>query len=322
MLLVKVLSAILISLAPTAWAQEAPRRVDCSSISTILANPEVCDKQSVGITGKVVQFEHQTSKQGNPYTEFTLADDSKRITFFSFDHLDLENGSCIQAEGTYHVRRVVGPDTFKNQVVVDKKDKGIFAVPCTEPLWKLISLGILLLILLAAIAGMLVKKREKDKKQREEERYRQMGKEFEECAIRLFPDTGWEITDRCSDTSLQIGRKIIGDVSYDFIVKHRRTSRQYIIQCKYRTRFLTQEGQEGVEWAKPYQIRNYKNFQQEKGCPYLGIIGVGGQPGQPEQIFVLPLESLRYEFMWKRVLLVGKHDPKTPFTLDEQGWVR
>lgn len=147
-------------------------------------------------------------------------------------------------------------------------------------------------------------------------------REFEEYIIRLFPDAEWEITDRCSDTSLQIDRKIIGDVSYDLIVKHRHTSRQFIIQCKYRTRFHYEGDHEGIDWAKPYQIWNYKNFQQEKGWFYLGVIGVGGRPGQPEQLFVLPLESLRYEFMWKRSLIVGKRDTMTPFAIDEQGWIK
>ncbi len=345
-LLGTLLTAILILIPPIAWAQESPRRVDCSSISSILANPEVCDKQPVRITGKVVHFERQTSKRGSLYTKFTLTDNSKQLTFFSYDHLKLENGNCVQVEGTYYIRREVGPDTFKNQVVVEKKAKGISLVPCPEPLsivegirstpqpdrpqpnefvwkqWKLVSLGILLLIVLAAVAVMIVKKRGKDGKVREEERYRQMGKEFEEYIIRLFPNAEWEITDRCSDTSLQIDRKIIGDVSYDFIVKHRYTSQQFIIQCKYRTRFHYEGDYEGIDWAKPYQIRNYKNFQQEKGWPYLGVIGVGGLPRQPEHLFVLLLERLRYKFMWKQSLIVGKRDTRTPFTIDEQGWIK
>jgi hypothetical protein len=345
LLLGTLLTAIFILISSIAWAQESPSRIDCSSISSIIANSEVCDKQPVRITGKVVHFKLQTSKQGNLYTEFTLADDSKRLSFFSYDHLKLEKGSCVQMEGIYHVRRAVGRDTFKNQVVVEKKAKGISLVPCPETpkvvdsgirppppdylqpngsvwkQWKFVSLGILFVIILAVV-GMLVKKRGNEGKLREEERFRQMGKEFEEYIIWLFPDAEWEITDRCSDTSLQIDRKIIGDVSYDLIVKHRHTSRQFIIQCKYRTRFHYEGDHEGIDWAKPYQIWNYKNFQQEKGWPYLGVIGVGGRPGQPEHIFVLPLERLRYEFMWKRSLIVGKRDTRIPFAIDEQGWIK
>jgi hypothetical protein len=277
----------------------------------------------VNLAGKVVEFEHHTSRQGNPYTEFSLADDSKRLIFFSFDHLDLEKGSCLQVEGTYHVKREVGSIAFYNHVVVEKKGKGISAAPCpSETPWKYINLIILLLIVLTAVVGILVKKREKEGRRQKEERFRQMGKEFEEHIIRLFSDDKWEILDRCSDTALRIGRKIIGDVSYDLIMKHRRTARQFIIQCKYRTRFSFREGQVGIEWAKPYQRKNYQNFQQERGDPYLVVIGVGGRPGQPEYLFLAPLDRLRYEFIWKKNLLTMQRDPTAPFVLDDQGMLK
>jgi hypothetical protein len=89
-----------------AWTQETPQSVNCSSIALILAHPKVCNDQPVRITGKVVQIElktSKTSKPGNPYTEFTLADRSKQLRFFSFDHLQLEKGACLQVEGVFKV---------------------------------------------------------------------------------------------------------------------------------------------------------------------------------------------------------------------------
>jgi hypothetical protein len=336
-------------LYPTAaWTQEAPPSGDCSSIEFILANPKICDKRPVRLTSKVVEFKHQVSQAGKPYTEFTLADGPVKLRFFSYDHLPLRKGVCFQVEGIYHVRREVGPSVFKNDVVVEKKTEGITSVSCppeekmkekpkapfvpspeakkvegqqkvndvppasSVPVWswsEIISVGLLILILLAVVANRVLRP----------SRYYRMGRDFEEYVIGLFPDTEWEIEDRSSDTSKRIGRRVTGDVSYDCIVKHRPTSRRFILQCKYRSHFFRQDGQEGIEWAKPYQIGNYRNFQQIKGWPYVVIIGVGGRPRKPQQLFVLPLEHLGSPFIGKIDLQAAKRGQHGFFTVSDQG---
>ena len=345
------ITLILVFLPTLLWTQEAPQSGGCSSIASILANPKACDKQPVRLAGKVTQFKLQTSKEGKPYTEFILADGSKKLTFFSYDHPSLKKGTCVRVEGIYHIQREIGPYIFKNQVVVEKKAEGIAPVPCppeekvkekqnvekapvapssedkkveekqkvkevppasSPPGWswfEIISVGILILILLAVVANRTLRP----------SRYYRMGRAFEEYVISLFPETAWEIEDRSSDTSSRIGRRVTGDASYDCIVKHRPTSRRFIIQCKYRSKFFRQDGQEGIEWAKPYQIRNYRTFQQTKGWPYLVIIGMGGRPRKPQQLFVLPLEQLGSPFIQKIDLQATKRNQSAFFSVSDQG---
>ena len=126
------LLSILISLLllTIAWAQQTPPSMECFSIATILANPKVYDNHPVRIEGKIIQFKHQTSKKGNPYTKFTLTDGSQTIMFFSYEYLPLKKGICVQVEGIYHVRREIESSIFKNQVIVEKKTEGVSTVPC------------------------------------------------------------------------------------------------------------------------------------------------------------------------------------------------
>jgi hypothetical protein len=175
-----------------------------------------------------------------------LTDRSKQLRFFSFDHLRLEKEACLQVEGVFKVQREVG---LKNQVVVERKAEGIAPVPCppeesavarpsvakkrkvppTPALsWsEILKLGISFLILL----GILVLIRLAVDVFRRS-RYHPMGRAFEEYVIGLFPESEWEIEDRSSDTSKQIGRRVTGDVSYDCIMKHRHTSKRFVVQCK------------------------------------------------------------------------------------------
>ncbi len=310
-------------------AGEPSSSSDCSSIARILVNPETCDSREVRLEGKVSKLTSRTSKLGTPYTEFTLAQDSKRLRFFSYDHVLLEEGMCARVIGTYWRQRPVG-GSFKSEVVVDKGAEGIAKVPCppevrrqetrnltkksiARPRWVAWKEGIVFLIvaflvLVPVLWTMLGPARSRRK-----------GRSFEDFVIGLFPDAEWEIEDRSSDTSHRIRRRVTGDVSYDCIVKHRATFRRFIIQCKYRTRFYRQGGREGIEWAKPYQIRNYGEFQRQKKWPYLVIIGVGGSPKRPEQLFVLSLARLHDPFIAKHELLVAKRDANTPFTIDGRG---
>lgn len=184
--------------------------------------------------------------------------------------------------------------------------------PPSSPIW---IFAAFLVALLIALAVWLQRKSERD-------RFYKMGRAFEEYVIALFPDAEWELEDRSSDTSRQIGRTVTGDAAYDFIVRHRATSRRFVVQCKYRSRFYRQEGKDGLDWAKPYQIQNYRKFGRERGCLYLGVIGLGGQPRQPEMLIVLPLEELRYPFMWKENVIKGRREPRAPFRLDDQGILR
>jgi hypothetical protein len=342
----KILSTLILVFLPALLgAQETPRSVECSSIEFILANPQACDKQPVRLAGKVIQFRIHTSKDGKPYTEFTLAEGSKTLRFFSYDHLPLDHEVCVRVEGIYHTQRQVGQYTFENQVVVEKRAGGITRIPCptekqakeklkvekapavspsvvekteekrkapstsspAELSWSaIVNVAVLMLILL----GVAVLR---------SSRYYRWGRAFEEYVIGLFPESEWEIEDRSSDTSKRIGRRVTGDVSYDCIMKHRRTSKRFIVQCKYRSRFFRQDGQEGIEWAKPYQIRNYRDFQRTKGWPYLVIIGVGGRPRKPQHLFVFRLDQVASPFVRKIDLQAAKRDQPTFFTVTDQG---
>lgn len=332
----RVFSILGLLLLPAAtWGQEATLSVDCSSIARILANPTACDNRPVRLDGKVFQFKLRTSKQGKPYTEFILVHGSETIAFFSYDHLPLQTGMCVQVEGVYHWQREVGASTFKSEVVVEKKSEGVAGVPCppedkqlqgrqkakgalrgsSPATWsweQIFGVGILILFVLAAAASRMLTPGHRHR----------MGRAFEEYVIGLFPDTEWEIEDRSSDTSHRIGRRVTGDVSYDCIVKYRRNSQRFILQCKYRSQFFRRDDREGIEWAKPYQIQNYSNFQRTKGWPYLVIIGVGGHPKQPHQLFAFPLGRLGHPFIERSELLAAKRDPHALFTVDDQGLFR
>lgn len=302
-------------------ANEGSSPFPCNSIREVLANKESCHGQPVRLSGNIVKLE--LSKR---QTRFSLSKDSKPLKFFNkgdpFGDMPIKVGDCVVVEGVYYFQstkvstinfkdevqwfRVIpcAPTVLKKEVAATKQsDDG--RKQKDTPIWIWFAIGCaLLLIVTAAIRSPY-----------NQSRYRRMGKEFEEYVARLFDSKGWVIEDRSSDTSHTIGRTIIGDLAYDWVLRHRQTGKRFIVQCKYRSRYY----RDGIEWAKPYQIRNYQSYQRVKGWEYLVILGVGGEPSEPEHLYLISLKQLKTPFVGARELQPFLRISRTPFTLNSNG---
>ena len=60
------------------------------------------------------------------------------------------------------------------------------------------------------------------------------------------------------------------------------------MECKWREKF--RDGK--IEWADEDQIDRYINFQSSRNNTVFVVIGVGGQPGSPEKVYVTPLDEI------------------------------
>jgi hypothetical protein len=90
--------------------------------------------------------------------------------------------------------------------------------------------------------------------------------------------------------------------------KHR-----FAIECKWRTAFS--DGK--LKWADNHQIRNYLEFQREKGMPVFIALGVGGAPTTPAQLFVTPLDHIsKYPIVEESQLIPFHRHPQRRFFFD------
>jgi hypothetical protein len=70
----------------------------------------------------------------------------------------------------------------------------------------------------------------------------------------------------------------------------------FAVECKWRKGFV-QGRKRGLEWATERQIQNYQNYAQAKGIPVFVIIGVGGEPDDPDEIYLVKLEYLKLPYV-------------------------
>lgn len=76
------------------------------------------------------------------------------------------------------------------------------------------------------------------------------------------------------------------DMEYYFKTNHAECT--FAVECKWRSSF----SEEKIDWAKDYQLDNYRKFSAERRMRVFVIIGVGGQPENPRSLYIIPLDEI------------------------------
>ena len=63
-----------------------------------------------------------------------------------------------------------------------------------------------------------------------------------------------------------------------------------------------------VEWSYEEQLARYRQFAKDKNIPVFIVIGIGGTPSDPANVFVVPLASIKNVELSKSWLENHRHD--------------
>ena len=92
------------------------------------------------------------------------------------------------------------------------------------------------------------------------------------------------------------------EVIFDF--KAKGVKEAFAIECKWRKNYY----KNGIEWAQNYQIKNYKEYADKLKIPVMVVIGVGGEPENPHELFIVPLSKMKSNIIDKTELANYKKD--------------
>jgi len=81
------------------------------------------------------------------------------------------------------------------------------------------------------------------------------------------------------------------DIEVEFSLRDTKTI--FAVECKWRKGYF----QDGIQWAREEQIFIYKRYSEENNIPVFVVIGVGKNPENPEDVFVIPLDNLTEPFL-------------------------
>ncbi|MBX3328485.1 MAG: hypothetical protein U0223_01615 [Nitrospira sp.] len=85
-------------------------------IAELLAHPEQYDHQDVVVTGKVMNVQLATNRQGQPAYGFLLQDQAGTLKVVSLGQLEVREGDQVIVEGVFSRLRQVGRTIVYNEI--------------------------------------------------------------------------------------------------------------------------------------------------------------------------------------------------------------
>lgn len=122
------------------------------------------------------------------------------------------------------------------------------------------------------------------------------GRKFEEWVVRKFNPSYFTIKDWRGDkgtAGIYAESSQFPDLEIEFGLRDRRVI--FSVECKWRWSFVGVDNP-GIEWASVEQIDHYRRFQRQRGIPVFVVIGIGGEPDNPSELYIANLERLKYPY--------------------------
>jgi hypothetical protein len=85
---------------------------------------------------------------------------------------------------------------------------------------------------------------------------------------------------------------------YEFDFDHKGTHAKFAVKCQYYKHAETRE----VQLFSPSQQQIMRNFEEERGKQVYYVLGFGGKPDDPNELFLVPLNAIKSEFVSKAAL--------------------
>lgn len=130
--------------------------------------------------------------------------------------------------------------------------------------------------------------------QQQEETSEKKGLEFTKAIIAKFDRKYFKLKEWRSDKydgGVYPEANMYPDLEFEFSLRDIKSL--FAVECKWRKNYY----KNGIEWAKEYQLKNYKKFKIEKNIPVFVAIGVGGTPEKPEDVYIMPLAIIEDIFI-------------------------
>jgi len=142
------------------------------------------------------------------------------------------------------------------------------------------------------------------------------GQRFEQFIIKLFNERffylkKWRKSEKFADSFLSIDHWN-PDLEIELVFTSVRKYR-FAVECKWRKEF--KDGKIG--WASNDQMCAYRMFQDQARVPVFVAIGIGGEPDNPEKLFLTPLNNIHMHIeVYETDLIPFKRKPTNKFYYD------
>jgi hypothetical protein len=115
------------------------------------------------------------------------------------------------------------------------------------------------------------------------------GYKFEKHVVSLFDDTYFTLLEwrsvKSHDGVFPLSCQF---PDLEFYFQSKTESLHFAIECKWRQHFINDK----IFWTNEGQYQNYLQFEEISKIPVFVILGVGGMPEKPGEIYSIPLREI------------------------------
>jgi len=124
------------------------------------------------------------------------------------------------------------------------------------------------------------------------EENRKKGYEFENCVVNLFDlEKYFTIITWNTDSAGKYGdKRVESNKNPDLVMRFDPSNEKFAVECKYRSKLVNGN----LCWSYPKQIERYNQYEQAESIPTFIVIGLHGNPSNPERMFCVPLKNAEY----------------------------
>ena len=91
----------------------------------------------------------------------------------------------------------------------------------------------------------------------------------------------------------------------------------FAVECKWRSK---RDG-ESIWFAEDYQLKRYQKFERDNGYPVFIVLGIGGKPSNPEELYIIPVSLFNTAKQPKNKLVQLRKDISKNFFFDGENAV-
>lgn len=115
------------------------------------------------------------------------------------------------------------------------------------------------------------------------------GNKFERYVVDKFDDKLFSIVEWTTDMCRKHNRYVESDCNPDLVIRDRQTNETFCVECKYRSRLVNGF----FNWSYPDQIDRYSSYSRDRKIPFYVVLGLGGNPDSPIELFCVPLQEAK-----------------------------
>jgi hypothetical protein len=125
------------------------------------------------------------------------------------------------------------------------------------------------------------------------------GREFESYVAGMFPTRDFEILQRAD---------LEGSKIPDLYIKDLKMREKFWVEAKWRRRLYNEK----YKICDANRLESYKTFQASvKPETVFMVLGLGGEPSTPNEVFCLPVSKIEYPELFLSRLIPVKHEHAT-----------